>query len=418
MRILLELAILVILALLASSRRFWTFRRTRAGTALFSGGWFLVLVGMLLGPSGVGMVRAEQISLHHPLMVVCLGWIGLIVGFQADRRLPKLLPARVTWTAIFDGALSLLVTTAAAVAVLSWQLEISPWSALPPSLLLGVCAMSWSPEIRSLKQNPHLRLHTTTFIRGGAGIGSILMVLAYALLINAYHVDSTADTISLWSPQQFLVGVLAPILLAIAMGFFGSWLMQLTERSEGHFLVVLLGIICFTAGAAALMDHLPLFVTLLLGAILTNLPGAALIKFKRAVIEGEQPIAMILMLAVGVMADPSILFEEAYLAMALIGMLVATRVVLKLGVLQAVIRMEVHRSISTPSLRGLLRPNALAIAIAAGFSISALGRSAAIPLNASQLLMIILTAGFLCDVGSLVLTRRATVVGRSQEVAP
>ncbi len=155
---------------------------------------------------------------------------------------------------------------------------------------------------------------------------------------------------------------------------------------------------------------------MLLGAVLANIPGFGPRKLKHALIKGEQPVAMILMLAVGVMADPSFLFEEAGLASALIATLLATRLALKLGVLQTVIRLEVERGISTPSLKGLLRPNPLAIASAAGFSIPALGRSEAIPLESSQLLMVILTAGFISDAGALLLTYRATTRDQRLEV--
>ncbi len=416
MRILLELAILVMLALLASSRWFWTFRRTRSGSALFSGGWILVVVGMMLGPSGAGIIRSEQITLHHPLLVVCLGWIGLIVGLQADPRLPKLLPAKMMWIAGFDAALSLLVTAAAATAILVGQLGISPGTALPVALLMGVCAMSWSPSLRALKQNPELRLHTTTFIRGGAGIGSMLMVIFYALLINSYDVGSLADASHSWSFASLAIGIAGPVLLATAIGLFGPWLMQMAERDSGQFLVVLLGVICFTAGAGTMMDHLPLFVTMLLGAVLANLRGFTLLKLKRTVIDGEQPVAMILMLTVGVMADPSFLVDDAALAMALIGTLVVVRIVLKLGILQTVFRLEVPRSISTPSLKGLLRPNPLAIAVAAGFSISALGRSLALPLDAGEILMVVLTTGFISDAGALLLTYRSMTVDERREV--
>ncbi|MBW2713607.1 MAG: hypothetical protein JRC77_07645, partial [Deltaproteobacteria bacterium] len=161
MRILLAFSILLMLALMASSRKFWAFRRTPSGATLFSGGWLLIFTGMLLGPHGTGIIEVKQVALHHPLVIFCLGWIGLIIGFQVDRRLPKVVPRWILSIALLDAGLSLLLTTSISMAVLMLLLQESAWSVLPPSLLLGICSISWSPELRSLKTNPAIRMQTS-----------------------------------------------------------------------------------------------------------------------------------------------------------------------------------------------------------------------------------------------------------------
>ncbi len=405
MRILLALSILLILALMASSRKFWAFRRRPTGATLFSGGWLLIGIGILLGPHGTGVIESSQIALHHPLVIFCLGWIGLIIGFQVDRRLPKVVPHWILSIALLDACLSLILTTSIAMTVFMWILHESAWSVLPHSLLLGICSISWSPELRSLRANPAIRMQTGLLIRGGAGMGSILMVVLYTLLINAFRVTPGGEPFYAISFSQLSLGVFAPILIAVAVGFAGPWIFKMTEQDKGQFLVVLLGMICFTAGAATLMDQLPLFVAMLLGAVLVNLPKISLARLKRVIIDGEQPMAMILMLAIGLMADPSILLAEPKLALALIVFLLVTRGLLKSGLIQQVFRSKLDHPAPTPSLIGLLRPNPVSIAIAAGYTISTLGRAEASPVLASQLLMVLIVVGFISDLSSLILTK-------------
>jgi hypothetical protein len=405
MRILLTLSILLILALMASSRKFWAFRRTPTGATLFSGGWLLILIGMLLGPHGTGIIESQEVALHHPLVIFCLGWIGLIIGFQVDRRLPKIVPRWILSIALLDAGLSVFLATSISMAVFMWVLEASFWSVLPHSLLLGICSISWSPELRSLKANPAIRLQTSLLIRGGAGIGSILMVVLYTLLINSFQVAPSGEGLYGVSFRQLSLGVFAPVLIALAVGFAGPWLVKMTESDKGQFLVVLLGMICFTAGAATLMDQLPLFVAMLLGAVLVNLPKIALTRLKRVIIEGEQPMAMILMLAIGIMADPTILLAAPKLAIALIATLFITRGLLKSGLIQHVFRSNLDHQVPTPSLIGLLRSNPVSIAIAAGYTISTLGRAEGSPVIASQLLMVLIVVGMISDLTSLILTK-------------
>ncbi len=107
----------------------------------------MVAIGMLLGPHGVGLIHADLTESIEPLTLFLLGWVGLIVGFGADRRLPALMPKFVWPLAAMDLLLSLLLIGGAA-ALFLWVQEDRPeWSV---AVLLGASAVGWSPEVRSL----------------------------------------------------------------------------------------------------------------------------------------------------------------------------------------------------------------------------------------------------------------------------
>ena len=83
MKVFLAIAALLILALVATNTRFYTFRRSRFVTLLISGGWPAVLIGILIGPHAANLVTDEILRASTPLVLLALGWIGLMIGLQA-----------------------------------------------------------------------------------------------------------------------------------------------------------------------------------------------------------------------------------------------------------------------------------------------------------------------------------------------
>ena len=177
MRVLIGLAILLTIALLASSKRFYAFRRTPWGAVLTTGGWIMVAVGLAIGPWGARLVTRDQLPVLQPLIVFCLGWVGLLVGMQAHRQLFTVLPPSTVAVSVLDAIVSVvIVTVVVSVLLMSWS-----WSwhaALPGALVLAVCSTGWSAEVRSLKRRGMGSEAPATFVRAAAGVSSLLAVLA------------------------------------------------------------------------------------------------------------------------------------------------------------------------------------------------------------------------------------------------
>ncbi|MHC4995082.1 MAG: hypothetical protein ACYTGQ_08525, partial [Planctomycetota bacterium] len=316
MQILMSLALLVVLALGASSKRFWRLRRTRVGAVLTTGGWLMLGVGMLLGPYGVALVRLDEWVVIDPLVLICLGWVGVMVGLGADRNLPRMLPSVVKAMVAWDALVSVLLIGAAVWWVIESQggaegvggvVEAgSGWEAWPLAVLLGVCSISWSAEGRSLaREGGDAENRMMQVLRAGSGATGMLALLFYVLGMGWFVIDGGMVIGSgvAWSLEM---GV--SILMALVLGWLGLFLMGLAGRGDGELLVVLLGLVTLVAGAAATMGDSPLFVSLLVGSVLVNGPQKekGLTRLKRVILEAEQPVAMVLMLAAGLLADPSV----------------------------------------------------------------------------------------------------------------
>lgn len=391
MRILLGLILVVTLALVTSSRQWWGLRRTAVGAALTTGGWLGVAIGILLGPSVAGLVQVEQVAVLKPLVLFCLGWVGLMVGLQAHRQLPQMLPGEATRLAGRDAVLSILLIGGAAYLVLALAVPDMPLTeGLILAALLGTCAISWSPELRSLRHVGTDDRGLRALLRGASGVGSMLAVFCYGLLFAGIRHDPHLSL----SALGLGVGVAMSAVMAVTLGLMTWWLARAARRSDAEFLVVLLGVVSFIAGGAAVLGYSPLFVSLLCGAVVTNVPGDALTRFRKVIVNAEQPMAMALMLVAGLLADPYIGVTGAVLVVVLI--------VVRLLAKRAASRGEVIRAAGpvqpdSPLRRAAVRQSPLAIALAIGYAISSHAEHTAGLFSAQRLLMVVILVGVICD---------------------
>lgn len=410
MRVLIGLAILATLALLAASPALYSFRRTRLGAALMAGGWVMVAAGFALGPHGISLIGAVQVQVSKPLMLFLLGWVGLVVGLQVDRRLPNVVPDRILRLSCLDAVLSLVVIGGGtgcvmAASGLSWR------SLLPVACLLGIGGIGCSPETRSLVRGQAGLEAWAAAIRAVSGVGAIMAVIAMGLMVSVFHTLADAPLPGFAEVGRIALEPAVTAVMGVAMGLLGMWLMGIAGRDAGQFLVVLIGLVSLTVGAAAMMGHSPMFAALFAGAAVANLPGRSLEKFRRVVCESEQPIGTAMMLAAGLLIEPGI----GVVGVAVVVAAVATRVAVKIGIIRSRLHLAL-RALTTanpnafapaalpavpaaapPVSHGIMQPNPLAIALAVGYVLSPLGQSSAIPLSGGEALTVVILTGLISE---------------------
>ncbi len=400
MRILIALVVLVVLALLVSSERLWAFRRHPLGAVLSTGGWVAVAIGLILGPHGVQLVTAEHTQTLRPLILFCLGWVGVMVGLQLRRDLPAMLPAGSVRATLIDFVGSMVVLSGLTAAALAIGVDAVDWPAVVVlSVLMGACGVGWSPEVRSLVRERQ-QTSAASYLRAVSGLGSTLAVLAYGvafLLIqhDPAPVDGARPDLQ-FSMLPLTAGMAVSVLIAGVFGLLGAWLMRIAGRSESQFLVILLGLVSFATGAAATVGFSPLFVAMLCGVVVVNVPGDVLTRFKRVIIEAEQPIAMIMMLTAGVLADPRL----SQPALLLLGLLLGGRVVLKLALARRDRQLRADPRDSALGL-GPLRQAPLAVAMAMGYAVSGHQLLTAHLLTGGELVMVVILIGVMTDAAPL-----------------
>lgn len=399
MRILIALAILVTLALLASSKKLWSWRRSPIGAMLTTGGWLAVGVGVIIGPHGLEIVDEAHVETLRPLVLFCLGWVGLMVGLQMRRDLPKMLPPQPKRLAVVDFVLSILMVPGVTLAII-WinQAHGDRLAAAMVAGLFGACAIGWSAEVRSITVGHPERSAVANLLRATSGLSSILAVVLYGMLFMTVDHRSESMMMHLSFPH-LAVGLLVSAVVAAVVGGLGFYLVKLAGRSPSEFLVVLLGTVTFIAGAAGTLGYSPLFVAMLCGVVIVNLPGELLQRFQRVIIDAEQPVAMTLMLVAGVLADPVL----SQLGWVLVIALFVARFLVKVGVSGRAIN-RIADSHSADMVRtGPLRQAPLAIALITGFAISAHHLLTDSVLPAGQLVTIVILVGLISEAFPLVI---------------
>jgi len=415
MRILIALAVLVVLGLLVSSERFWKFRRHPLGAVLSTGGWVAVAIGLLLGPHGVRLVTVEHAQVLRPLILFCLGWVGVMVGLQLRRDLPVLLPAGSMRLALRDFVITMVVLPAVTAGALVFGAEQIDWpGVIVLAALMGACSVGWSPEVRSLVRDRR-QTGEANYLRSASGLGSVLALVAYgfAFMLIKHGAKPAADATPAleFSGLPLVAGLAVSLVIAAVFGLVGAWLMRLAGRSESQFLVILLGLISLATGAAATMGYSPLFVAMLCGAVAVNVPGDVLTRFKRVIVEAEQPIAMVTMLTAGVLANPAL---SATAGLVLLGAL-GGRILLKVGLAWRDRQLRAGAQDSALSV-GPLRQAPLAVAMAMGYAVSGHETLTAGLLGGGELVMIVILIGLLTDIAPL--AQRLRRSGESPAAGP
>jgi hypothetical protein len=115
------------------------FARTRLALGLSPTprpGLVLLLVGMALGPGGLGILSTPVLTALDPAVSVALAVLGVFIGL--DLRFGTRREKRLLGAAILEGAITILLVSGAALTSISSQAAIEmPWLL---ALMLGVCA--------------------------------------------------------------------------------------------------------------------------------------------------------------------------------------------------------------------------------------------------------------------------------------
>lgn len=397
MQIFLTILVVSVLALLATSRRLYALRRRRPMIVLISGGWLAILAGAALGPSGAALITHRAVLPMTPLLMVGLGWIGLMVGLQLRRDVLAALPRAVKRLAVWDAAVSLVVFGAIAWAGLwIWVSERGVGWFVGPLALLACGGIGWSMETRSLRarDDPGSQ-RLALMVRASAALGAVLAVAVFGVAESlGERVSATEMRIDM--PEAAIrVGVC--VALAIAASVLGRIGLKLAGRTRDDQLVVFLGVVALVAGIGVQFRISPIFSAMLVGIAIANMQGVDVRQFERFILKAEHVVAAMFALLAGVLLNTRIGVPELAIAMSI----AAARLLFK----PPLFRMWARRvdreqigsaSVGIPADSGLyigpVRQSPLAIALAVGFVL--LEQRSEL---STRLLTIVAIAGILSD---------------------
>ncbi len=268
--------------------------RVRARFHVVTGVEFVVL-GVLVGPYVTNVMTPEVLLQLGPVTSLAIGALGLILGleFRFDRILSTKREAlELSFFSLL--ATGLLVGGLAAAWLWVSVPRVSFLTALPAALALGaISAVSAPAAIATVHREMDGQTGLGRMLESAAGFDELLATVLFGLVFCLFHVGITAGiralTATEWVAASLGFGVVLGILFFLFLG---------RERDPDRLLLALIGIILFSSGGAYYLNLSPLFINLVLGAMLANTSRhAGALRDVMASI--ERPLTVVVLLLAG-----------------------------------------------------------------------------------------------------------------------
>lgn len=330
MKIIAGVTLLLLLAFLGAR---WTFTRVRlplAARHIYLTGTEFILVGLCLGPALLDLLDQPTLRGLSPVSNLALGWVGLMFGAQLELRQLARFPRQYMLVALVQGLATLTICFVALLLLPAWPdpcptlpagaLQASP---MVSALVLAAMAIPTAQSSLALieqelqiRQHPLMRL-----LRYVAGIDALMGLLLFGVVFALSHHSSPFGIETAVPLQQ--------LLLAVAAGLLTGAVLHLLTRlqcAQEELLLFVVGVVAFSAGAAAFLKISPLFVTLVGGLVVANVQSQK-DRIIRALVRLEQPLYLLLLLLGGARIDHNValgvtlLWSLAYVGLRLAGKL-------------------------------------------------------------------------------------------------
>ena len=258
---------------------------------IFATGFIFCIIGFLLGPSGAGIVSVGMLDELLPFVIFSLGWVGFLVGMQADLSLLRQVPRRyLAFTAIESGL------TVAAVALVTMAvftgLGVSGAPLLLISLTAGLCAGVSSQAVPAIAGRRG-RGKGTLFLRVVTGLDDYPTTIAVLVLFA--FVNARGDLRGLGYGAVWL-----GITVVLGLGFGLLFFLLLRPRAKfDETLAICLGVTILSSGAAAYLGLAVTGLSFLAGFFVANAPTVKKQTFYNVLTAAERPIVFSMFLMAG-----------------------------------------------------------------------------------------------------------------------
>lgn len=219
-----------------------------------------MLVGLAIGPSGLGLITADALGLARAVVDVSLGLILYRLGLSLDLR-----AMRTDWSLFYTAALESVATFGAVFLILS-ALDVPPLIAA----LVSAIVVSSSPAVLlHVAHEVGAEGPVTQRSEQLVAFNNMLSFFAFSALLPAGHLAREED----WDVAvlQPLYQFLGSVLLGIVVGVLLYRLSRLVRRAPQYRLALIIGALLLGLGLADALELSPLFVPLVIGVVVSSL---------------------------------------------------------------------------------------------------------------------------------------------------
>ncbi|MGI9628269.1 MAG: cation:proton antiporter [Longimicrobiales bacterium] len=268
--------------------------RVRARFHVVTGIEFVVL-GVLVGPHVTHVMTPEVLGQLGPVISLAIGAVGLVLGL--DFRFARLLSTkREALELSFYGVVTTTLVVGGLAMALVWMTlpTGARMSALPSALALGaIAAVSAPGPIRTVHRSMDGQTRLALLLESSTGFDQLLATLLFGLVFCLFHIGLTAGLRPLTATEWIAVSVG----FGVVLGFL-FYLFLGRERDPDRLLLALIGIVLFSSGSAYYLNLSPLFVNLVLGAMLANTSRHAT-ELREVMGSMERPLTVVILVVAG-----------------------------------------------------------------------------------------------------------------------
>lgn len=236
--------------------------RLLAKTSLF----FLIL-GAVIGPSGLQLIEPYVLKQMSPIVVIGLGWIGFLYGSTLEFRALRKFRNQMFWTALGEALATFVLVGGAFMAMAGLGgVEWDPFA----TILLASTAACTAPLQRLLGPADKGEQATVELAHFCSRLDDLPGLLALGLLFSVTPPrvgNSLIFSVFFWFVVQLVLGAV--------FGWITDYLYHSIESSEGktdagELTLVFFGMLCLSSGFAAYLSLSPLFVGVVSGLVFAN----------------------------------------------------------------------------------------------------------------------------------------------------
>ena len=295
---LLAIFILISLALVGARVSFSTANIAPGPRLLFRTGTHFIVMGFVLGPSVLGLVTREALEHLFPFFALGFGWVGFLFGMQLERETVRAFAARLHRFAAGQALLAFAFTTTVGLVGLLAFGHLDRVGALLVLLASATACTSAPAGIAMVSSNFLVRGPVRDILFFAASVDGIVGIILLQLIYAGFH---PSDALGLLGDLPAWAWTLLALSVGLLCGIIFVWLSRGRTANE-ELVLFLMGIAAFAAGAALQLQVSPLFVSVVMGAVVANLVPDSRRVF-RVMAQWEKPAYVILLILAGALVQ-------------------------------------------------------------------------------------------------------------------
>ena len=266
MKTIVGILLLVVLALVGHRKSFARIAPSKTRLFFFLTGTEFLLVGYLLSDAFLGILDTATLDRVRPLLILGLGWIGLLSGIQLEwRSLGMFGRASYVWVLLY-GCGVLLFVSVGLYGLLQLWFPADPQIGLAVAVLAVTALCTAQASIALWMQDaPKPKRPLGLILQFVSSITDVLAIILFGLLVGFYQPAAGGIGLPLVPMEKFFFS----LLLGVLMGILLLMLFR-TRLGEADKILIVIGLVLFGGGMTYLLGISPLLVHLVAGAILAN----------------------------------------------------------------------------------------------------------------------------------------------------